>query len=308
VCDQHAGEVKCWGSNVYGQLGNTMRCSSSSIPVAVPLDGGVAVPTPSSGPTATPAGRIDHATGPTDVVLRFDNGPDLGVGELPGEVFQPGPEFTLYGDGTVISRNESAPLPPAEGPIIRGRPFMIGQLDEEQVQSLLRFALGEGGLGDACERYETQAVDYFGSSIFTIRAGGLDKRVEVFGGEAPFAALEDDLRNFDPASSIPTSVWVPDRYWGNLFEAANAIEVGVLPDPREVGSAPWPWPGIVPAAFLGPPDPDGEQGRRVMSAAEAAVLGLSRNGGVVQRIYLLGPDGVTIYSFSLWPMLPDETS
>jgi hypothetical protein len=101
---------------------------------------------------------------------------------------------------------------------------------------------------------------------------------------------------------------VPDRYWGNLFEAAPAIEVGVLPDPRDAGSAPWPWPGIEPAAFLGPPDPGGEWGRRVMSAAEAGVLGLSRNGGVVQRIYLLGPDGVTLYSFSLWPMLPDETS
>lgn len=45
-----------------------------------------------------------------------------------------------------------------------------------------------------------------------------------------------------------------------------------------------------------------------MSADEAAVLGLSDNGGVVQGIYLLGPDGETIYSFSLWPMLPDETS
>ena len=48
--------------------------------------------------------------------------------------------------------------------------------------------------------------------------------------------------------------------------------------------------------------------RRVMSADEAAVLGLSDNGGVVQRIYLLGPDGKTIYSFSLWPLFPDETS
>ena len=229
------------------------------------------------------------------------------MGELPGEVFQPGPEFTLYGDGTVIFGNERAQPPPAEGLIIRGRPFTIGQLDEAQVQSLLRFALGEGGLGDACERYETQAVDYFGSSLFTIRAGGLDKRVEVFGGEAPFAALEDHLRDFDAGGNLPTQVWVPGRYWGNLFEAANAVEVGVLPDPREVGSAPWPWPGIVPAAFLGPPDPDGEQGRRVMSAVEAAVLGLSDNGGVVQRIYLLGPDGATIYSFSMWPMLPDET-
>jgi hypothetical protein len=43
-----------------------------------------------------------------------------------------------------------------------------------------------------------------------------------------------------------------------------------------------------------------------MSAEEAAVLGLSDHGGVVQRIYLLGPDDETIYSFSLWPMLPDQ--
>jgi len=228
------------------------------------------------------------------------------VGELPGEVFQPGPEFTLYGDGTVIFGNERAQPPPAEGLIIRGRPFTIGQLDEAQVQSLLRFALGEGGLGDACERYETQAVDYFGSSIFTIRAGGLDKRVEVFGGEAPFAALEDDLRNFDPASSIPTQVWVTDRYRGNLLEAGAYIDVGVLPDPSDAGVAPWPWPGISPEDFVWPVDPGYPQ--RIMSASEASVLGLSRNGGVVQRIYLLGPDGVTLYSFSLWPMLPDETS
>ena len=45
-----------------------------------------------------------------------------------------------------------------------------------------------------------------------------------------------------------------------------------------------------------------------MSADEAAVLGLSDNGGVIQRIHLLGPDGETIYSFSLWPIFPDETS
>jgi hypothetical protein len=33
----------------------------------------------------------------------------------------------------------------------------------------------------------------------------------------------------------------------------------------------------------------------------------SDNGGVVKRAYVLGPDGKTIYVFSLWPMLPDET-
>jgi len=43
-------------------------------------------------------------------------------------------------------------------------------------------------------------------------------------------------------------------------------------------------------------------------SGRGAVLGLSDNGGVVKRIYLLGPNGETLYSFSLWPMLPDETS
>lgn len=106
-----------------------------------------------------------------------------------------------------------------------------------------------------------------------------------------------------------TQVWVPDRYWGSLIEAGPAIEIGLLPDPRDAGSVPWPWPDIAPLDFVGR-DEGGWIGypRRVMSAEEAAVLGLSDNGGVVQRIYLLGPDGETIYSFSLWPMVPSESN
>ena len=45
-----------------------------------------------------------------------------------------------------------------------------------------------------------------------------------------------------------------------------------------------------------------------MTPVEASVLGLSNNGGVVQRVYLLGPDGTTVYSFSLWPMVPGGSS
>jgi hypothetical protein len=45
-----------------------------------------------------------------------------------------------------------------------------------------------------------------------------------------------------------------------------------------------------------------------MPADEADCPGLSDNGGVVQRVYLLGPDGETIYHFSLWSMLPAESS
>jgi hypothetical protein len=44
-----------------------------------------------------------------------------------------------------------------------------------------------------------------------------------------------------------------------------------------------------------------------MSVDEPVVLRLSDNGGVVQRIYLLQPEGQTINSRSLWPMVLDET-
>lgn len=311
VGGQHAcasksgGAVVCWGSNVGGQLGSITRCQTTSIPVAVPPGPGAVTPSPGSEPYVLPSGRIDHPTGPTDVVLRFDRGPDVAVGDLVGDLFQAGPEFTLYGDGTVIFRDERTQPPPAEGAIVRGRPFMIGRLDEDAVQSLLRFALGDGGLGDACERYEVSGdTDAVGSVVLTVRAGDLDKRVEI-SGENPLGALLDRLAAFDPGPGVATRVWVGERYRGNLFEAGSVIDGGGLPRPPAAEIAAWPWPGIRPADFTGAAD--GGAGRRVFSAEEAAVLGLSDNGGVVQRIYLRAPDGEALYYLSLWPMSPDET-
>jgi len=172
--------------------------------------------------------------------------------------------------GASPSRDELAPPPPAEGPILRARPFMTAKLDEDRIQSLLRFALGVGGLGDACERYETHEIDGTGSDVFTIRAGGLDKRVEV-SVSGPFGALEHYLRNFD-RSGIKATLWVPDRFWGNLLDASifKNIGNGVTPGLADTGAAPWPWSGVAPVEFVRLADVS--QGRRIMSAKQPCRL------------------------------------
>ena len=135
-----AGGVKCWGANEYGQLGSDTM-AESAIPIEVDFA--------TRGPTLDASGAIVHATGPTDVLLRYDHGPDRG--ELFGEggPFAPGPEFTLYGDGTIIFRDETASTAPTKGGVTRASPFAVGRLTEAQIQPLLRFALTEGGLGIA---------------------------------------------------------------------------------------------------------------------------------------------------------------
>lgn len=270
------------------------------------------MPTDTTEPTGTPISDIQHATGATDVVLRFDDGPgDYGICELCGgwSSFTPGPEFTLFGDGTVILRFERMQPGPPDGPIMRARPFRIGRLNEAQAQAILRFALGEGGLRDARDRYDTSTdTDDPGHSIYTIRAGGVNKRVEINGSMDPFDVLVSRLRDLERDDGVSTEIWVPDRYWGLLVEASSWMEVGVLPRPDRADVVAWPWPAIAPWASGTAMQPDSGNQRRVMSTKEAAVMGLSDDGGVVQRIYVYGPDDETIYSFSLWPKFPDERS
>jgi alpha-tubulin suppressor-like RCC1 family protein len=296
------GAVACVGDNWYGQLGTRTDCSSSSLAVAVAVEQGAVNPLPSPQPTRTPGAPIEHLTGPSDVILQFDHFPDVGVSDLGGEVFQPGAEFTLYGDGTVLFRDEIGELPPPEGSILRAHPFKIAKLSQEQVQSALRFALEDGGLEGACDRYEFRGdLDGFVDKVHTARVGGLDKR--VVGG--PLEDLSNYLRNFDDASGIPAAVFVADRYMGNLLDSAPYVPGQLLPDPKTTGTVRWPWPGVTPADFIGLEEY--RSGRRVMSAAEAAVLGIS-DGGVIKRVYLVAPDGKTIYSFSMWPVLPGDGS
>ena len=302
TCALTSDGVACWGSNMHGQLGRTMACSSVSVPAGVPLDGGTAPPIPGQ-PAIVPTGPIEHATGAGDVLLRFDAGPDVGLSDLGGDQFSPGPEFSLFGDGRVVVRSASGGPPGEEATILREPPFLTATLDEERIQELLRFALDEGGLASACESYETTDLDVTTSLVVSIRAGGIARRVSLAGPDH-LGPLVERLAGYVEAEGLPTEIYRAERHWAILLEAASAIESGILVGPARAAS--WPWPDLQPADFAGRDEGGWGFPRRVLTAAEASVLGLSDDGGVVRRAWLTGPDGTTTYVLAVWPVMPDE--
>lgn len=261
-------------------------------------------PSPSS-PSPTSGDAIAHPTGPTDVILREE----VGGGFVPIWFFATqAPFFSLYGDGTVIYRDETAPLPePEPDGVVRGHPFKIAKLTEEQVQELLRFALTDGGLAAARPNYEAGNVADAPTTVFVIRAAGLDKTVSVYAlgidvlgsadapARAAFVRLDERLRSLITSGSLGGSIWVSDRWRGTLAEGGAAGQARA-----------WPWPDVSPADFVADPASGLPLARRTMSSAEVAALGLDGIEGGFHSLLLEGPDGKP-YLLGLRPLLPDET-
>lgn len=266
--------------------------------------GPAGLPGSSSAPPESPAaGDIEHPTGPTDLVLRLEEG----GGFVPlGFLITQAPTFSLYGDGTVVFRNQFAePMPP--GPVIADVPFRTARLSEDQVQSLLAFALSEGGLALARTEYNDPMIADAGTSIFTINAGGIEKVVSVYalselsdGADAAartaFWRLSQRLHDFDEGGTIDTAVYEPDRFRGVLYDGAGGAGVA------------WPWPDVAPDDFVAANDPDRPATgfpSRTMSRAEVEALDLDEFRGGMQGLQLEAPDGTT-YSFGLRPLMPDD--
>ena len=249
-----------------------------------------------------PPSTIDHPSGATDVILRFEEG----GGFVPlGYLVTQAPAFSLFGDGTVIYRNQFAePIPP--GPIVRDVPFKTARLSEDEVQELLGFAINDGGLGVARDSYENQMVADAPTTTFTLNAGGLEKTVSIYalGIEGPdqpdaapraaFARLAERLREFEASDE---AVYEPERFRGVLYDAFGD---GAAQD--------WPWPDITPADFVAENDPDVPASgfpSRVMTRAEVEALGMDDFDGGFQGVVLEASDGEA-FSFGLRPLLPDD--
>ena len=266
-----------------------------------------ATPPPSATPAASPA--IEHPTGEREVVLRFDEG----GGFVPPSYFATQvPYFSLYGDGTVIYRPAAEPA--LEGDMIgplRFPPLHVARMTEPQVQDLLQAALVDGGLAEAAPRYENQMVADAPTAVFTVHAGGLDKTVSVYalGLEADpgpdaairkqMASLGERLRAFDQEVAAGRAAevgrYTPDRFRATLIESGGQPSQA----PR-----PWPWPTFGPDAFVTPPD--GGFPTKVLSGVEAGLVGVEEIAGGASGIWIMSPDGRTIYELALRPLLPDE--
>jgi hypothetical protein len=302
-----------WGAIVVLLAAATLTATgcASSAPSAAPTDAG-----PSEGSTGSPGpspavGAIDHPAGATDVILRLERG----GGFVPMEFSATqAPIFSLYGNGIIVFQPKATALPPpGPGGIVKNPGWRTATLDEDQVQDLLQFALGAGGLGPARNSYPATGVADAPDTIFTVNAGGVVKRVTVnalgidtrdttdAAARTAFGALAARLEDIDRGGTIPTDVYVAERMRGILL-AQTAPSGGV--------AVAWPWPSLTPSDFKagsGDATSGASLQHRTMTRDEVGALGLTGIEGGAQGLLLSGPDDRT-YTLILRPLLADEAS
>ena len=210
----------------------------------------------------------------------------------------------------MVFRNPAIEPPPPIGSVYPLNPFRTLKLTEDQIQEVLAFALGEGGLGAARASYENQMISDAPTSVFTVDAGGLKKTVSIYAlgmdvegvpdapARAAFQRLAERLGDFDGNGTVASEVYQPTGYRGVLMDGSAA------PDQIK-----WPWADIQPEDFTFPADPNAfQRADLVLTQAQVDELGLKDVQGGFQGLTIESPDGSKVYSFVLRPLLPGETA
>jgi hypothetical protein len=260
-------------------------------------------------PSPTIEGAIAHPTGADEIVLRME---DAGGFTPPEWQAARLPYFTLYGDGRVVYQQTTAEVPARSDNVFVGVPLRTGVLDEQQIQDLLAYALGEGGLAIAKPEYHNNMVADAPTTTFTVSAEGDTKTVSVnalgFEGQpgpdsavlAQLAELGERLRDFDQGGSYPSDPYLAPAYRGVILEQQGVQGVTV----RD-----WPWDDLEPSDFAMPADADALQmGTHTLTPEQAAAVGVEGfENGVASGVYLRAEDGA-VYSLVIRPLLPADTA
>jgi hypothetical protein len=246
--------------------------------------GGVAV--------ASTAPPISHPAGSGDLVLRISVGG--GFAGLPTT-----PHASLYGDGTFIYLDNTSEAPGPLGTVARQRPYRIRDLTEDEIQALL--ALATPAMGVAASEYRARGADFF-TTVFELRAGGLDRRVSVFGLEAfddqaaetaGISGLTELARAVGrQMTSVESTPYVPAAYAARLRHRLEAAEV-----------VPWPWPELSIADFSPNAGNAALEGR--LTAGEVAALHIPGVEGGLSGLVLSASDG-RLYELQTRPLLPED--
>jgi hypothetical protein len=281
--------------------------SAAPSPTAAPTDAPTTVPSPTATPTPVIEG-IAHPTGATDIVLRYDSA----GGFVPPEFLAARvPFFTLYGDGRIVFVQSSAP--PSQGDISTGQPLRTAKLNEAQIQSLIKYALDDGGLAIARDSYMNPMIADAPTAVFTINADNDSKTVSAMGlghDQQPgpdsavlerLATLADRLQDFDQGGSLASDPYVPTAYRGVLTEQTGGVGA--------VAVRAWPWPELKPTDFALPKDPNVlQQATRTLTPDEVATLKVEGStNGISSGIWVRTENG-KLYSLVVRPLLPDEPS
>jgi hypothetical protein len=217
------------------------------------------------------------------------------------------PQFTLYGDNTVVFR----PSIPAGGVVSMEQPaYVKAVMTPEQVDALLAFALQQGGLSNAREDYTNVGIADAPNTVFTIDAGGVQKTVtiaglgfDLTGPDGPdlqrFTVLADLLDGFETeverGNVVSTEPFQPELYRAYLPEAFE----GQTGDWQE-----WPWDDLTVDDFAVAPD-SGHRGA-ILTAEQVAEVVEVPSGGVGG--ILLETDEGERFQLAVRPLLPDEAA
>jgi hypothetical protein len=244
--------------------------------------------------------HVSHPAGSTDVLLRMDT--HGGLVPLTFSRAQ-APEFTLYGDGTVLFRGLDDP----EGDGFP--PFIQARMAPAQMDALLLVALDAGGLRHARESYDHRQATDQPTTIFAIDADGSTKSVAVYGlgtapTEGPDAAAYE---RFEDLAVQLVTFW--EQADSGLYQDAQPYRpagyrafLSPTEDPS-IDAVPWPWPDLTLADF----EAYGyQEDVRIggLTPIQARAVTTEPSGGVPALI-VVGPDDIP-YTLTIRPLLPGE--
>jgi hypothetical protein len=251
-------------------------------------------------------GAFEHPSKKADVVLRLSTG----GGFVPvSYALTQIPEFTLYGDGTVIVTGPVIAIYP--GPALPN--LQTTTVSEETIQAILS-AAQEAGLFDPTFDYGRPGITDMGTTTITVNVDGKTYQSSIYalGAGAPGGDLTMEQQQARAAVSqlagqlMDLTTFQKDLEWTPYGYTALSVYSSPAGDHGDAGVQPntlaWPLSDLATAGEA--VQPDGFR-KLVVSGADLAALKPVLREATQITIWTYGDRD---YSLSFRPLLPDETT